>query len=431
MKLRRLRRKNYPFAPLRLCANPLFPFSSLRLYFFSAPLREPKKLASTGLSVKPRPMNIARLADLADPRICPRLVVKVGSSLLVGSAGVRRAWLEGLVTELAAARARGQEIIVVSSGAIALGVGKLKLDKSGRGSLADAQAAAAVGQIALSGLWAELLGGHGLIAAQLLLTLDDLEDRRRYLNATATLTRLLDAGAVPVINENDSVATQEIRFGDNDRLAARVAQAAGASAVLLLSDVDGLFDRNPALAGAQRLAEVRGVTPAIHAMASTGSGSGLGSGGMTSKLQAAEIAERAGIALAIASGLVEAPLARVTGEEIGTLFLPLRKAAARKAWLGGRLRLRGALVVDAGAAAALAKGSSLLAAGITAAEGEFKRGDAVAVHSAHGAVLAHGLAEYDAADCRKLLGRKSADHAALLGYAPRSAVVHRDQLVLL
>ena len=376
-------------------------------------------------------MQITRLADLANTRTCPRLVVKIGSSLLVGPDGVRRMWLEGLVAELAAAKARGQEIIVVSSGAIALGAAKLKLGKGGRASLADAQAAAAVGQIALSGLWAQLLGAHGLTAAQLLLTLDDLEDRRRYLNATATLTRLLDAGAVPVINENDSVATQEIRFGDNDRLAARVAQAAGASAVLLLSDVDGLFDRDPAKPGALRLAEVRGVTPAVHAMASGGSSSGLGSGGMTSKLQAAEIAERAGIALAIASGLVEAPLARACGEEIGTLFLPLRKAAARKAWLGGRLRLKGALVVDAGAAAALAKGSSLLSAGITAIEGEFKRGDAVAVHSAAGAVLAHGLAEYDAADCLKLLGRKSADHAALLGYAPRSAVVHRDQLVLL
>ncbi len=380
-------------------------------------------------------MSITRLSDFADVRACPRLVVKVGSSLLVDAGGVRRGWLAGLVRELAAARARGQELIVVSSGAIALGAARLKLGKGGRGNLADAQAAAAVGQIALSGLWAELLGAHGLAAAQLLLTLDDLEDRRRYLNATATLTRLLDLGAVPVINENDSVATQEIRFGDNDRLAARVAQAAGASAVLLLSDVDGLFDRNPAAAGAIRLPEVRGVTPEIHAMASSGSASGMGSGGMTSKLQAAEIAERAGIALAIASGLVDAPLARVCGDEIGTLFLPKaprgRKDAARKAWLGGRLRLRGELVVDAGAGQALSKGGSLLAAGIIAAHGEFKRGDAVTVSGADGALIAHGLAEYDADDCRKLLGRKNSEQAALLGYAPRSAVVHRDQMVLL
>lgn len=376
-------------------------------------------------------MKIARLSDLADKTACPRLVVKVGSSLLVGPGGVRREWLEGLVAEIAAARARGQDVIVVSSGSIALGATRLGLDKGGRGSLADAQAAAAVGQIALSGLWAELLGAHGLTAAQLLLTLDDLEDRRRYLNATATLTRLLDAGAVPVINENDSVATQEIRFGDNDRLAARVAQAAQASAVLLLSDVDGLFDRNPAEPGARLLPEVHGVSAEVHAMASAGSASGMGSGGMTSKLQAAEIAERAGIALVIASGLHAAPIERVTEQGVGTLFLPKRKAAARKAWLGGRLRLKGALLVDAGAARALGKGSSLLAAGITAVEGEFQRGDAVAIRDENGVTLAHGLAEYEAEECRKLKGRQSGEHAALLGYAPRSAVVHRDQLVVL
>jgi glutamate 5-kinase len=376
-------------------------------------------------------MSIARLSDLADKALCPRLVVKVGSSLLVGGEGVRRGWLEGLVAELAQARARGQDVIVVSSGAIALGAARLGLDKGGRGSLADAQAAAAVGQIALSGLWAELLGGHGLTAAQLLLTLEDLEDRRRYLNATATLTRLLDAGAVPVVNENDSVATQEIRFGDNDRLAARVAQAAGASAVLLLSDVDGLFDRNPADPGAQLLPEVRGVTPAIHAMASGGSSSGMGSGGMTSKLQAAEIAELAGISLVIASGLHPAPIARATEQGIGTLFVPRRKTGARKAWLGGRLRLKGALVIDAGAARALAKGSSLLAAGIAMVEGEFQRGDAVAIRDSAGTTLAHGLSEYEAAECARLMGRQSGEHAAILGYAPRSAVVHRDQLVLL
>jgi glutamate 5-kinase len=376
-------------------------------------------------------MTIARLSDLANKVACPRLVIKVGSSLLIASDGVRRRWLEGLVAEIAAARARGQQVIVVSSGAIALGATTLGLDKGGRGSLADAQAAAAVGQIALSGLWAELLGEHRLTAAQLLLTLDDLEDRRRYLNATATLTRLLDAGAVPVINENDSVATQEIRFGDNDRLAARVAQAARASAVLLLSDVDGLFDRNPSEPGAKLLSEVRGVTAEIHAMASTGSTSGLGTGGMTSKLQAAEIAARAGIALAIASGLHEAPIARTCEQGIGTLFLPRRKDAGRKAWLGGRLRLKGALVIDAGAARALGKGSSLLAAGIVRVEGEFARGDAVAIRNEGGETLAHGLSEYDAAECARLTGRQSAEHAALLGYAPRSAVVHRDQMVVL
>jgi glutamate 5-kinase len=384
-------------------------------------------------------MQIARLSDIADPSACPRLVVKVGSSLLVDRQGLRRAWLEGLVAEIAAARARGQDVIVVSSGAIALGAATLGLEKGGRGSLADAQAAAAVGQIALSGLWAELLGRHALTAAQLLLTLEDLEDRRRYLNATATLTRLLDAGAVPVINENDSVATHEIRFGDNDRLAARVAQAARASAVLLLSDVDGLYDRNPADPEARLLDHVHGVTPEIHAMATGTSASGLGSGGMTSKLQAAEIADLAGIALVIANGTHESPIARAVGQGnggqgIGTLFRPRdrgRKAGARKAWLGGRLRLRGELAIDAGAAQALARGSSLLAKGVTAVSGEFSRGDAIAIRDAEGRVVAHGLSEYDAAECGKLIGTHSSEQAAILGYAPRSAFVHRDQLVLL
>lgn len=381
-------------------------------------------------------MDITRLSDLADARLCPRLVIKVGSSLLVDGDGPRRTWLEGLVAEIALARSRGQDVIVVSSGAIALGARTLGLARGGRGSLADAQASAAVGQIALSGLWADLLGRHGLTAAQLLLTLEDLEDRRRYLNATATLGRLLDAGAVPVVNENDSVATQEIRFGDNDRLAARVAQAARASAVLLLSDVDGLFDRNPAEPGAKMLRDVRGVTPEVHAMADGGSASGMGSGGMTSKLQAAEIAERAGIALAIANGTADQPVARATtGEGIGTLFLPRtgtrHKAGARKAWLGGRLRLKGTLSVDAGAARALLGGSSLLAAGITAVDGDFRRGDALAIVDLRGRVLAHGLAEYDAAECVLIQGRQSAEQESLLGYAPRSAVVHRDQMVVL
>jgi glutamate 5-kinase len=283
------------------------------------------------------------LPDLADPTLCPRLVIKVGSALLVGADGARREWLAGLVAEIAEARARGQDVIVVSSGAIALGARTLGLDKGGRGSLADAQAAAAVGQIALSGLWAQLLGEHGLNAAQLLLTLEDLEDRRRYLNATATLGRLLDAGAVPVINENDSVATQEIRFGDNDRLAARVAQAAQASAVLLLSDIDGLYDRHPSEPGAKLLPLVKGITPEIRAMASPVSSSGMGSGGMISKLQAVEIAEMAGVALVIGQGNVARPMARIMGEGIGTLFLPRGRKQARKAWLGGRLRLKGSL----------------------------------------------------------------------------------------
>lgn len=380
-----------------------------------------------------KPARLSTLADLADATLCPRLVIKVGSALLVDKDGPRRAWLTALMAEIAAAKQRGQDVIVVSSGAIALGARKLQLEKGGRGSLADAQAAAAVGQIALSGLWAELLGAHGLTAAQLLLTLEDLEDRRRYLNVTATLTRLLDAGAVPVINENDSVATQEIRFGDNDRLAARVAQAARADAVLLLSDVDGLYDRHPSQPGAQLLPVVTGVTDDIRAMASPVSGSGMGSGGMISKLQAAEIAELAGIALAIGNGTKDKPIARVIEQGIATLFLPRAaraRSAARKAWLGGRLRLKGSLVVDAGAVRALGEGASLLAAGITAVEGHFQRGDAVAIKAQDGVVIAHGLCEYDAGECEALLGRQSAEQAAILGYAPRPAIVHRDQLVM-
>ncbi|MGF7155744.1 glutamate 5-kinase [Novosphingobium gossypii] len=380
-------------------------------------------------------MPISRLSDLADSTLAPRLVIKVGSALLVGPDGVRRAWITQLVAEIAEARSRGQDVIVVSSGAIALGAATLGLEKGGRGSLADAQGAAAVGQIALSGLWAELLGMHGINAAQMLLTLEDLEDRRRYLNVTATLTRLLDAGAVPVINENDSVATQEIRFGDNDRLAARVAQAAQASAVVLLSDIDGLYDRHPKLPGARMIPVVEGVTAEVRAMASADSSSGMGSGGMVSKLQAAEIAELAGICLVIGNGQHERPLARIVGEGVGTLFVPRptkggRKAAARKAWLGGRLRLKGEIVVDDGAAAALSRGSSLLAKGVTAVEGVFSRGDPVAILDGARRVLAHGLSEYDATECAAIVGLHSSQQEAVLGYAPRSSIVHRDQMVL-
>lgn len=377
-------------------------------------------------------MKITQLTDLIDPVTCPRLVVKVGSALLVGKDGEpRRAWLAALVAEIAAARGRGQEVIVVSSGAIALGARRLGLAKGGRGSLSDAQAAASVGQIALAGLWAELLATHGITAAQILLTLEDLEDRRRYLNVTATLGTLLAAGAVPVINENDSVATQEIRFGDNDRLAARVGQAAGAQGVLLLSDIDGLYDRDPRQPGATRIPVVKGVTPEIHAMATGGSSSGLGSGGMTSKLQAAEIAELAGIALAIIDGQPTSPVGVAMDTGSGTLFLPRGRKQARKAWLGGKMRVKGSVTVDAGAARALANGSSLLAAGVTAVAGEFQRGDAIAVVGPDGLTLARGLSEYDSGECARLMGHPSPAHEDILGYAPRNALIHRDQLVLL
>jgi glutamate 5-kinase len=236
---------------------------------------------------------------------------------------------------------------------------------------------------------------------------------------------------VPVVNENDSVATEEIRFGDNDRLAARVAQAASADAVMLLSDVDGLYDRNPSDPDAQLLDRVDGVTDEIRAMADGGSASGLGSGGMISKLQAAEIAERAGIALAIINGTCDHPIKTALDAPRGTLFLPQRRDAGRKAWLGGRIDLRGTLTVDAGCGKALAKGSSLLAAGITKIEGEFVRGDVVAISGPDGRTLAQGLVEYSAAECRSIMGLRESAQAAQLGYAPRPAVIHRDHMVLL
>ena len=222
-------------------------------------------------------MSVSTLHDLTDAATAPRVVLKIGSSLLVDGEGrARGEWLESIAREIADLRRGGQAVIVVSSGAIALGASRLGLERGGRGSLADAQAAASVGQIALASLWSDKLAAQGLTAAQLLLTLDDLEDRRRYLNASSTLARLLESGAVPVVNENDSVATEEIRFGDNDRLAARVAQAAAAHAVVLLSDVDGLYDRDPRESGALLLPRVEGVTAEVHAMASGASSSGMG-----------------------------------------------------------------------------------------------------------------------------------------------------------
>lgn len=364
---------------------------------------------------------------LFPPRICSRLVVKIGSALLVDPDGaVRREWLKGIAGEIAERVREGQQVAVVSSGAIALGARRLALAKGGRASLEDAQAAAATGQIALARTWAEVLGGEGLTAAQMLVTLDDLEDRRRYLNAAATLDRLLCLGVVPILNENDSVATEEIRFGDNDRLAARVAQAAGATGVVLLSDVDGLYDRNPALPGAAHIPHVARIDAAVEAMADAGSASGMGSGGMASKLAAARIANEAGIPLAIANGRAERPLA---ADARHTLFAAGHVSPARRAWLAGRLAAKGIITIDAGAARALAGGASLLAAGATAVEGRFARGDLVAIHGPAGPV-ARGLAEYDAADTRRLLGRRSDEHAAILGQPPRAALVHRNHMVL-
>ncbi len=362
-----------------------------------------------------------------------RLVVKIGSALLVAPDGTIRAdWLAGVVEDIAARHAAGQQIIVVSSGAIALGARRLHLPKGGRGSLDDAQAAAAVGQIALSSHWADLLGQKGMTAAQMLLTLDDLEHRRRYLNAAATLERLLSLGVVPVINENDSVATTEIRFGDNDRLAARIGQAAQADAVVLLSDVDGLYTANPhSDPSAQLVRQVKRIDAAILAMADGGSGSGMGSGGMTSKIEAARIATGAGAHLAIVSGKPARPLTAWEQGDGGTVFLAQPGKRARKNWLAGRLVVKGRIAIDAGAEAALLKGNSLLPAGVSNIDGDFARGDVVDIIGPEGRAIARGLAEYDAADARTVAGKRKEEIAGLLGNPVRPAMVHRDHLVML
>jgi glutamate 5-kinase len=372
-------------------------------------------------------------SDVFGPATCPRLIVKIGSALLVAPDGqARREWLASLVADIAGRVAAGQQVVIVSSGAIALGARRLGLPKGGRASLEDAQAAAATGQIALSSIWAELLGAHGLTAAQLLVTLDDLEDRRRYLNVAATLGRLLTLGVVPVVNENDSVATEEIRFGDNDRLAARVGAAARANGVVLLSDIDGLYDSNPhGDPDARLIPHVAQIDADIMAMADTRSSSGMGSGGMVSKIEAARIATAAGANLAIATGRIDHPLAQFGETGHGTVFATAGNAPARKAWLSGGLTDRGSIRIDAGAARALSSGRSLLPAGAIEVAGDFSRGDLVRIIDAEGRAIARGLAEYDAGEAARIVGRRSDELADLLGYAPRSALVHRNHMALL
>ncbi|MEL1249544.1 glutamate 5-kinase [Aurantiacibacter gilvus] len=377
-------------------------------------------------------MDIETLNDFRDPEKCKRLVIKIGSALLVdGSGGVRTEWLRTIVNEIHGCCERGQEVVVVSSGAIAIGAKQLEFSEGGRRTLAEAQASASVGQITLASTWSMLLSERRMIAAQMLLTLDDFENRRRYLNISATIRRLLKSGVVPVVNENDTIATGEIRFGDNDRLAARVAQACEADGVMLLTDVDGLYDKHPDHPDANRLAEVRGVTDEIHAMADGGSGSGMGSGGMTAKLLAAEIAERAGIALAIIEGTLDMPMARALAGQTGTLFLPKRDDSGRRAWIGGRMRFNGAITVDDGCVEALRDGKSVLAAGIVKVEGDFERGDIIPVYDITNRMIAKGLVEYDWSDVESIKGHSSDEQEAILGHSPRSAVIHRDHLVLL
>jgi len=371
----------------------------------------------------------ARSRRLARAR---RVVVKIGSSLLVdGATGrINRGWLESLAADVAHLRGRGQDVVLVSSGAIALGRRHLGL-ASGRLRLEESQAAAAVGQIRLAHAWKEVLEAHGIAVAQVLLTFSDTEQRRRYLNARSTLNTLLGLGAVPVINENDTVATAEIRYGDNDRLAARVAQMLAADCTVLLSDVEGLYTADPARDPAARfLEEVEEITPAILAMAG-GPGSDVGSGGMATKIEAARIAVGAGCHLCIASGRVMHPLAAVESGGSCTWFVAHEKpAAVRKQWIAGTLKAAGELVIDAGAAAALERGKSLLPAGVREVRGRFDRGDAVRVLGADGRELARGLSAYSSDDARRILGRKSADLPALLGYRGRDELIHRDDLVL-
>jgi glutamate 5-kinase len=361
-----------------------------------------------------------------------RIVVKVGSSLLVDRAkgALKQEWLDALAADLAALHRRGADLLVVSSGAIALGRTASGFPK-GALKLEDSQAAAAIGQIALARAWAQALAAHGVTAGQVLLTLQDTEERRRYLNARATLARLGAMRAVPVINENDTVATSEIRYGDNDRLAARVATMASADLLILLSDVAGLYDAPPSQTPrAALIPVVERVTPQIETMAG-GAASELSRGGMRTKIEAARIATAAGTHMVIADGRIAHPIARIAAGGPCTWFLtPSNPVAARKIWIGGSLELKGAVHIDAGAAQALASGKSLLPAGVTRVEGAFARGDCVAIRDAQGAEIGRGLVAYDALHAERIRGRNSRDIAHILGTPGRAEMIHRDDMTL-
>ncbi len=360
-----------------------------------------------------------------------RIVVKIGSALLVDveTGRLRINWLESLAADVADLRGRRKDLILVSSGSIALGRRALRLP-DGLLSLEQSQAAAAVGQIRLAQAYETVLAPHGLTTAQVLVTLEDSENRRRYLNSRRTLGTLVDLGAVPIVNENDTVATDEIRYGDNDRLAAQVASMAGADVLVLLSDVDGLYTANPRVdPEARRLDRVTAITPAIEAMAG-GTGSTLSSGGMKTKLIAARTAMRAGCAMAISEGAVLRPLSALADGAPCTWFEPNGDPhVARKRWISG-MKPRGRVTVDAGAVAALGRGKSLLPAGVTAIEGGFLRGDPVEVLGPDGAVVARALAGYDAFEARLIMGHRSDRITELLGHQGRAALIHRDDLAL-
>ncbi len=375
---------------------------------------------------KPMPRKPPALADFR------RIVVKVGSSLLVDAeAGrVKEAWLAALSDDIARLHRDKRDVLVVSSGAIALGRAVLRLP-AGALKLEDSQAAAAVGQIALARTWSAELGRHGITAGQLLVTLQDTEERRRYLNARSTIERLLEWRAVPVINENDTVATNEIRYGDNDRLAARVASMASADLLVLLSDVDGLYDAPPGPSSEGKLIPlVERITPEIAAMAGA-AGSELSRGGMQTKIEAGRIATAAGAHMVIASGRVAHPLQAIVDGAPCTWFVtPANPVTARKKWIAGSLEPKGALVIDQGAVAALRSGKSLLPAGVIRVDGSFTRGEAVVIRGPDGEEVARGLIAYDCEDADKIKGRSSADISSILGFGGRSEMVHRDDLVV-
>ncbi|MDF2798520.1 MAG: glutamate 5-kinase [Devosia sp.] len=360
-----------------------------------------------------------------------RLTVKIGSALLVDKSGrLRSEWLASLADDLAGLKQAGTEIVIVSSGAIALGRGLLDLDAPVL-TLEQSQAAASAGQIALSQAWAEALGRHGIVTGQILITPNITEERRYYLNARTTVTTLLTLGAVPIINENDSVATAEIRYGDNDRLSARVATMIEAECLVLLSDVDGLYTAPPAKdPSATHLPIVPSITPAIEAMAG-GAASHLSRGGMTTKVEAGKIATQAGTAMIIAKGTEPHPLRALAQGARHTLFAPVQsRGQARKRWIMGTLHVAGTLQVDAGAVRALRTGRSLLPIGVTKVSGSFERGDAIAVTDPEGVEIARGLAGLDSDEARLVMGKRSDIVVELLGIGHRAELVHRDNLVL-
>src|ERR1700743_1367108 len=361
-----------------------------------------------------------------------RIVVKVGSSLLIDSdAGeVRASWLAALADDIAKLHKDGRDVLVVSSGSIALGRSKLNLPR-GPLKLEESQAAAAVGQIALARIWSEVLGAHGIGAGQILVTLQDTEERRRYLNARSTIAKLLDWRAVPVINENDTVATNEIRYGDNDRLAARVATMASADLLILLSDIDGLYDAPPSQnPDAQLMPVVDSVTAEIEAMAGEAE-SELSRGGMRTKIEAAKIATTGGTHMLIASGKIAHPLQAIAeGGRCSWFLTPANPITARKRWIAGSLEPKGTLTIDAGAVSALRAGKSLLPAGVIRVDGQFARGDAVVVRGPDTHEIGRGLVAYDADDAEKIKARSSGDAAMILGVSVRAEMIHRDDLVI-